>query len=209
MFLASWLALALPHGAQAASTGETSAEGNSSSTGSSETTGSPAGTGGAEPSGDTQTNSPSPATGASPGAGSGPAVDEAEPAPGSDETEAEPDDTAGPSEPAPEDEEPAVPSPSQPVNEPLVQTVPPTETVPVEVAPVTRVPSPLEAKEAGQALPLDSLLPEVRSEGSEVIDAQLFEAQGYLVYELKVITPEGRVTNQYFNARSGEQLQVR
>jgi hypothetical protein len=57
---------------------------------------------------------------------------------------------------------------------------------------------------AGRAVSLASLMPELqaRSEGS-VIDAELLGVQGILVYSVKVLRTDGRVTQEYFYAQSG------
>lgn len=57
---------------------------------------------------------------------------------------------------------------------------------------------------AGRAVSLASLMPELqaRSEGS-VIDAELLKVQGILVYSVKVLRTDGRVTQEYYYAQSG------
>ena len=57
---------------------------------------------------------------------------------------------------------------------------------------------------AGRAVSLASLMPELqaRSEGS-VIDAELLNVQGILVYSVKVLRTDGRVTQEYYYAQSG------
>ena len=62
----------------------------------------------------------------------------------------------------------------------------------------------LAAVEAGRAVSLSTILPDVRSRtGGEVINAQLQQVRGFLVYAVKVLTPEGKVTTEYYYARSG------
>ena len=62
----------------------------------------------------------------------------------------------------------------------------------------------LDAVEAGRAVSLSTILPDVRSRtGGEVINAQLQQVRGFLVYAVKVLTPEGKVTTEYYYARSG------
>lgn len=57
---------------------------------------------------------------------------------------------------------------------------------------------------AGRAVSLASLMPDLqaRSEGS-VIDAELLNVQGILVYSVKVLRTDGRVTQEYYYAQSG------
>ncbi|CAN7599073.1 PepSY domain-containing protein [Devosia sp. LjRoot3] len=57
---------------------------------------------------------------------------------------------------------------------------------------------------AGRAVSLASLMPDLqaRSEGS-VIDAELLNVQGILVYSVKVLRTDGRVTREYYYAQSG------
>lgn len=57
---------------------------------------------------------------------------------------------------------------------------------------------------AGRAVSLASLMPELqaRSEGS-VIDAELLSVQGILIYSVKVLRTDGRVTQEYYYAQSG------
>lgn len=61
-----------------------------------------------------------------------------------------------------------------------------------------------DAVNAGKAVPLASLMPELqaRSEGS-VIDAELLNVQDILVYSVKVLRTDGRVTQEYYYAQSG------
>jgi hypothetical protein len=56
----------------------------------------------------------------------------------------------------------------------------------------------------GKAVSLGSLMPELqaRSEGS-VIDAELLNVRGILVYSIKVLRTDGRVTQEYYYAQSG------
>jgi hypothetical protein len=62
----------------------------------------------------------------------------------------------------------------------------------------------LQAVEAGQAVPLQSLLPDVQARtGGEIINAQLQQVDGSLVYTIKVLTPDGKVMAEYYHARSG------
>ena len=57
---------------------------------------------------------------------------------------------------------------------------------------------------AGRAVSLASLMPELqaRSEGS-VIDAELLNVQGILVYSVRMLRTDGRVTQEYYYAQSG------
>lgn len=62
----------------------------------------------------------------------------------------------------------------------------------------------LAAVESGRAVPLESLLADVRSRtGGEVIEANLQRVRGFLIYAVTVLTPAGRVSTEYYYARSG------
>ncbi len=70
--------------------------------------------------------------------------------------------------------------------------------------------SALEAVRSGKAVPLESLLPDVRANtGGEVIDAELLTVDGFLLYGIKVLTPAGRVSVQYYYANSGRPVRGR
>ena len=63
---------------------------------------------------------------------------------------------------------------------------------------------------AGQAVSLSSLLPNVQERtGGEIIDAQLVRTDRSLIYVVKVMTPEGHVGIEYYNARSGIHIEAR
>lgn len=67
----------------------------------------------------------------------------------------------------------------------------------------------LEAVRAEDALPLELILESVRqSTTSRVIDAQLFSVDGVLVYEVKVLSPDGQVSLFYYYAGSGRQFSL-
>lgn len=62
---------------------------------------------------------------------------------------------------------------------------------------------------SGQAVSLASLLPNVQERtGGKIIDAQLVRTARTLIYAVKVLTPDGRVGIEYFNARSGTHIEV-
>lgn len=64
--------------------------------------------------------------------------------------------------------------------------------------------------EAGQAVSLASLLPNVQARtGGQIIDAELVRTQHSLIYVVKVLTPEGQVRVEYYNARSGIYIEAR
>lgn len=78
----------------------------------------------------------------------------------------------------------------------------------------TAVPSPetplsedevLDAVKAGRVVSLSSLVPDLeqRSGGGELIDAELRKVDGFLVYAVKVLAADGRVTTDYYYAQSG------
>jgi len=61
-----------------------------------------------------------------------------------------------------------------------------------------------DAVSAGKAVSLASLLPDLQERaGGEVIDAELLNIQNILVYSIKVLRPNGRVTQEYYYAQSG------
>lgn len=63
---------------------------------------------------------------------------------------------------------------------------------------------------AGQAVSLASLLPNVQERtGGEIIDAQLVRTARSLIYVVKVLTPDGHVGIEYYNARSGIYIEAR
>lgn len=66
----------------------------------------------------------------------------------------------------------------------------------------------LAAVEAGRAVPLSSLMPDVRTRtGGEIINAELVQAGGALLYAVRVLAPDGRVSTEYYDARSGQHVE--
>ena len=63
----------------------------------------------------------------------------------------------------------------------------------------------LDAVKAGRVVSLSSLVPDLeqRSGGGELIDAELRKVDGFLVYAVKVLAADGRVTTDYYYAQSG------
>lgn len=62
----------------------------------------------------------------------------------------------------------------------------------------------LAAVEAGRAVELETILPDVRSRtGGEVINAQLQQVGEFLIYAVTVLTPSGQVLTEHYYARSG------
>lgn len=63
------------------------------------------------------------------------------------------------------------------------------------------------ALKAGEVLPLATLLERSGVEQmGRLIEVELEHDHGRLVYELKVLTPQGRVVESYYDARSGDLL---
>ena len=61
-----------------------------------------------------------------------------------------------------------------------------------------------EAVNAGQAVSLISLVPDIQARtGGEIIDAEMLNVRGMLVYAVRVLQPSGRVTSEFYYARSG------
>jgi hypothetical protein len=62
----------------------------------------------------------------------------------------------------------------------------------------------LAAVQSGRAVPLESILPDLRRRtGGDVINAKLQLSGNFLIYALKVLTPGGKVITEYYYARSG------
>ena len=67
----------------------------------------------------------------------------------------------------------------------------------------------LASVKAGHAVSLASLVPNVQERtGGEIIDAQLVRSDHALIYAVKVLTPDGRVGIEYYNARSGIHIEA-
>lgn len=68
----------------------------------------------------------------------------------------------------------------------------------------------LAAVEAGSVVSFESLLPDVRARtGGDVIEAKLQRTQGFLIYAVTVLTPAGKVSTEYYYARSGIHVERR
>lgn len=68
----------------------------------------------------------------------------------------------------------------------------------------------VDAVGSKRALPLDVILAKAHGLTSgEVIDAKLISYRSFLLYDLKVLATTGDVSELYFYARSGEQVQTR
>lgn len=67
----------------------------------------------------------------------------------------------------------------------------------------------IEAVKSRRALPLEQIMTGARfhTQG-EIVDAQLISLKGFLLYELKVVEPNGDVDELYFYALSGELVQT-
>ena len=60
------------------------------------------------------------------------------------------------------------------------------------------------AREAGRILPLTELLARVLpGQPGEVLEVELEEEHGRLVYEIKLLRPDGRLVELYYDAASG------
>lgn len=61
-----------------------------------------------------------------------------------------------------------------------------------------------DAVNAGQAVSLTSLMPDLQARTTgELIDAELLNVRGFLVYAIKVLRDTGQVTTEYYYAQSG------
>lgn len=64
------------------------------------------------------------------------------------------------------------------------------------------------AVQSGSIVALETLLPDLRSRtGGELIDARLVRISGFLVYEVKALSPQGQVSTEYYYARSGSHVE--
>lgn len=66
------------------------------------------------------------------------------------------------------------------------------------------------AVEEGRILPLKEIL--ARAQGAypgQVIEAELEDEGGMVVYEIKILAADGRVTKLYYNAATGELLKTK
>lgn len=61
------------------------------------------------------------------------------------------------------------------------------------------------AREAGRILPLRELLARVEAEHpGEVLEVELEDEHGWLVYEIKLLGPRGRLAKLHYDATTGE-----
>lgn len=66
------------------------------------------------------------------------------------------------------------------------------------------------AVQAGEVLPLRTILDRVaRDFPGDVIETELDDEDGEFVYEVKLISPEGRVMKVYCDARDGRVIKVK
>jgi len=66
-----------------------------------------------------------------------------------------------------------------------------------------------DAVEAGEIKPLREILRVAEAEyGGQLIEAELERRNGSMIYELKLLTVEGRLLKVYYDARSGAPLGV-
>lgn len=60
------------------------------------------------------------------------------------------------------------------------------------------------AVRTGQAVPLDRVLePALEQNGGTLIDTRLFTVDGFLLYELKILLPDGTLDTLYYYAQTG------
>ncbi|MDA8230544.1 MAG: PepSY domain-containing protein [Magnetospirillum sp.] len=68
----------------------------------------------------------------------------------------------------------------------------------------------LRAMEAGEILPLQTILDRVQADApGEIVGTELEEEGGRPVYEIRVIAPDGRVLKLLYDARDGTLLRMR
>lgn len=66
------------------------------------------------------------------------------------------------------------------------------------------------ALERGEILPLTDILERANKEyPGQLIEAELEDEDGRMIYELVIISEEGRVHKLYYNARNGDLLKVK
>lgn len=66
------------------------------------------------------------------------------------------------------------------------------------------------AVQAGEVVPLRTILDNVaRDFPGDVIETELEEAHGAFIYEIKLISPEGRVMKLIYDARDGSLIKVK
>lgn len=66
------------------------------------------------------------------------------------------------------------------------------------------------AVEEGRILPLKEILARAQAASpGQVIEAELEDEGGVVVYEIKILTTDGRVTKLYYNAATGELLKTK
>jgi hypothetical protein len=65
----------------------------------------------------------------------------------------------------------------------------------------------LEAVQRGQAVPLSRIVGVLeRTNGGEVLDAQMVRAGDVLLYRLKLLLPDGTVTTEFYHAPTGRHI---
>lgn len=68
----------------------------------------------------------------------------------------------------------------------------------------------LEAVQAGRAVPLDRVLSQAQSTtGGDLIDTRLTTVEGFLLYELRMLLPDGTVDRLYYYASTGNPVTTR
>ncbi|MGE5504562.1 MAG: PepSY domain-containing protein [Actinomycetota bacterium] len=66
------------------------------------------------------------------------------------------------------------------------------------------------AVQAGEVLPLQRILDKAQADyGGQFVGAELEDEEGRMVYEIILITPEGRVTKLHYDARDGSLIRAR
>jgi uncharacterized membrane protein YkoI len=64
--------------------------------------------------------------------------------------------------------------------------------------------------QSGAAVPLETIVRSlVDGAAGQLIDASLVQVNGFLLYQVKVLSPAGRVSTQYFYARTGQPVTLR
>jgi uncharacterized membrane protein YkoI len=67
----------------------------------------------------------------------------------------------------------------------------------------------LRAVQSGQAVPLSRIVGVLeRTNGAQVLDAKLVKAGNVLLYQLKLLLPNGTVATEFYHAPTGQRVQL-
>lgn len=67
----------------------------------------------------------------------------------------------------------------------------------------------VEAVNSGAAVPAETVIATaIARQQGDIIDVHLILVRGFLLYELKVLGPDGEISGMYFYARNGQMVEV-